>query len=218
MEERDVDAYLDSRKLNIDCKKAIEEAIALNFDGLHLKEDAAKQVLEQFGEERMTFVMANTLRELSYDGRFSKQNKDWAEHIEIPENINQGKNLNQDYVIESHPAVLDGFIDMARAEIRMQKIEQALDEAEVTITADTRGFEADGHAGTWHTVDEREYAGEKFFFMEHDEYGSDVAGIIVSEHGQLVAEDIWNGYDAEALEAISEYLQEKGISVEGLMP
>ena len=55
-------------------------------------------------------------------------------------------------MIESHPAVLDGFIDMARAEIRMQKIEQALDEAEVTITADTRGFEADGHAGTWHPV------------------------------------------------------------------
>ena len=218
MEERDVDAYLDSRKLNIDCKKAIEEAIALNFDGLHLKEDAARQVLEQFGEERMTFVMANTLRELSYDGRFSRQNKDWAEHIEIPENINQGKNLNQDYVIESHPAVLDGFIDMARAEIRMQKIEQALDEAEVTITADTRGFEAEGHDGTWHTVDEREYAGEKFFFMEHDEYGSDVAGIIVSEYGQLVAEDLWNGYDTGALEAISEYLQEKGISGEGFMP
>ena len=213
MEERDVDAYLDSRKLNIDCKKAIEKAIALKFDGLHLEEDAATQVLKQFGEERMTFVMANTLRELSYDGRFSKQNKDWAEHIEIPENINQGKNLNQDYVIESHPAVLDGFIDMARAEIRMQKIEQALDEAEVTITADTRGFEADGHAGTWHTVDEKEYAGERFFFMEHDEYGSDVAGIIVSEHGQLVAEDLWNGYDAGALEAISEYLQENGTTL-----
>ena len=213
MEERDVDAYLDSRKLNIDCKKAIEEAIALKFDGLHLEEDAATQVLEQFGEERMTFVMANTLRELSYDGRFSRQNKDWAEHIEIPENINQGKNLNHDYVIESHPAVLDGFIDMARAEIRMQKIEQALDEAEVTITEDTRGFEADGHAGTWHTVDERAYAGEKFFFMEHDEYGSDVAGIIVSEHGQLVAEDLWNGYDAGALEAVSEYLQENGTTL-----
>ena len=54
--------------------------------------------------------------------------------------------------------------------------------------------------------------------MEHDEYGSDVAGIIVSEHGQLVAEDLWNGYDAGTLEAISEHLQEKGISEEGLMP
>ena len=45
-----------------------------------------------------------------------------------------------------------------------------------------------------------------------------VAGIIVSKHGQLVAEDLWNGYDAGALEAVSEYLQEKGISVEELMP
>lgn len=213
MEERDVDAYLDSRKLNIDCKKAIEEAIALKFDGLHLEEDAATQVLEQFGEERMTFVMANTLRELSYDGRFSRQNKDWAEHIEIPENINQGKNLNQDYVIESHPAVLDGFIDMARVEIRMQKIEQAIGENEVTITAETRGYEAEEHNGTWHTVDEREYAGEKFFLMEHDEFGSDVAGIIVAENGQLVAEDLWDGFDAGALEAVSEYLQENGTTL-----
>ena len=216
--ENNLDAYIDSRKLNMDCKKAIEEAIARNFDGMHLKEDAAKEVLERFGEERMTVVMANTLQKFSYDGRFSRQNRDWAEQIELPKSMNMARNMNQKYVIESHPAVLNGFIDIARAEIRMQKIEQALDEAEVTITADTRGFEADGHDGTWHTVDEKEYAGEKFFFMEHDEYGSDVAGIIVSEHGQLVAEDLWNGYDAGALEAISEYLQEKGISVEELMP
>ena len=59
-----MDAYLDSRKLNLDCKKAIEEAIRENFDGLHLKQDAAKEVVERFGEERMTFVMANTIREL----------------------------------------------------------------------------------------------------------------------------------------------------------
>ena len=213
MEERDVDAYLDSRKLNIDCKKAIKEAIALKFDGLHLEEDAARQVLEQFGEERMTFVMANTLRELSYDGRFSRQNKDWAEHIEVPENISRGRNLNLDYVIESHPAVLDGFIDRARAEIRMQRIEQAIGENEVTITTETRGYEAEGHNGTWHTVDEKEYAGEKFFLMEHDEFGSDVAGIIVAENGQLVAENLWNGFDAGALEAVSEYLQENGTTL-----
>ena len=213
MGERDVDAYLDSRKLNLDCKKAIEEAIRENFDGLHLKQDAAKEVVERFGEERMNFVMANTIRELSHDGRFSRQNKDWAEHIEVPENISRGRNLNLDYVIESHPAVLDGFIDMARAEIRMQRIEQAIGENEVTITAETRGYEAEGHNGTWHTVDEKEYAGEKFFLMEHDEFGSDVAGIIVAENGQLVAEDLWNGFDAGALEAVSEYLQENGTTL-----
>ena len=213
MGERDVDAYLDSRKLNIDCKKAIEEAIRENFDGLHLKQDAAKEVVERFGEERMNFVMANTIRELSHDGRFSRQNKDWAEHIEVPENISRGRNLNLDYVIESHPAVLDGFIDMARAEIRMQRIEQAIGETETMVTADIRGYEVEGHNGTWHTVDEKEYAGEKFFLMEHDEFGSDVAGIIVAENGQLVAEDLWNGFDEGALEAVSEYLQENGTTL-----
>ena len=50
MGERDVDAYLDSRKLNLDCKKAIEEAIRENFDGLHLKQNAAKKSWNALGK------------------------------------------------------------------------------------------------------------------------------------------------------------------------
>lgn len=46
-----------------------------------------------------------------------------------------------------------------------------------------------------------------------DEYGSEVADIIVSENGTLVAEDLRNGFDAEAGFAISEYLEENGASV-----
>lgn len=212
--QKDADAYLDSRKLNIDCKKAIEEAIQENYDGIRLKDDAAKDVVKRFGEERMNFVMANTIRESFLEGRFSKQNKEWAEHINIPENISHGRNLNLDYIIESHPVVLDDFISMARFEIRMLKIERAIEDAEVPITADTNDYVADGHEGAWHTIEERKYAGEKFFLMEHNEFGSNVAEIIVTENGQLVAEDLWNGFDKGALEAISEYLQDKGISVE----
>lgn len=212
--QKDADAYLDSRKLNIDCKKAIEEAIQENYDGIRLKDDAAKDVVKRFGEERMNFVMANTIRESFLEGRFSKQNKEWAEHINIPENISHGRNLNLDYIIESHPVVLDDFISMARFEIRMLKIERAIKDAEVPITADTNDYVADGHEGVWHTIGERKYAGEKFFLMEHNEFGSNVAEIIVTENGQLVAEDLWNGFDKGALEAISEYLQDKGISEE----
>lgn len=41
MQERNVDTYLDSRKLNIDCKNAIEQAISDNFDGMSLNPGAA---------------------------------------------------------------------------------------------------------------------------------------------------------------------------------
>ncbi len=242
--QNDADTSLDSRKLNIDCKNAIEQTIKENYDGTHLNPNGAFAVIENFGVERVSFVLANTLHQRFKDGRFSDRNKQWGASIKIPENIRQGVDLNKDYIVNSHSAVLNGFIDLVRHEIAARRIEEILgkkrvdfagkakgyateidmnnhsdiDEAEVTITADTKGFEAEGHDGTWHTAKEKEYAGEKFFLMEHDEYGSDVAGIIVSEQGQLVAEDLWNGYDAGALEVISEYLQEKGISVEGLMP
>ena len=46
---------------------------------------------------------------------------------------------------------------MARFEIRMLKIERAIEDAEVPITADTNDYVADGHEGAWHTIEERKY-------------------------------------------------------------
>ena len=73
------------------------------------------------------------------------------------------------------------------------------------ITNQTRGTAVEGHFGTWHTVEEKEIAGETFFRMEHDEYGDSVAGIIVNTDGKLVAEDLEHGFDVGAMEAIQAY-------------
>ena len=51
MEHGAADDYLDSRKLNLDCKNAIEEAIKENFDGMHLAQETAEKVLEAYGAE-----------------------------------------------------------------------------------------------------------------------------------------------------------------------
>lgn len=217
MQERNIDAYLDSRKLNIDCKNAIEQAITENFDGMSLTLDTATGVIEKYGEERVAFVLANTLKQLSYDGRFSDGNKRWADGIDVPENISRGIDLNRDYIVSSNPAVLNGFIDMARNEIRTRKLEEMLGVKNQHITENTRGYEADGHTGTWYAVDMKTYHDERFFQMRSEEYGQEVADIIVSENGTLVAEDIWHGFDEGAREAISEYLEEKGATVYDLM-
>ena len=217
MQERNVDAYLDSRKLNIDCKNAIEQAITENFDGMSLTPDTATGVIEKYGEERVAFVLANTLKQLSYDGRFSDGNKRWADGIDVPENISRGIDLNRDYIVSSHPTVLNGFIDMARNEIRTRKLEEVLGVKNQHITETTRGYEADGHTGTWYAVDMKTYHGERFFQTRNEEYGQDVADIIISENGTLVAEDIWHGFDDGAVEAISEYLEENGATVYDLM-
>lgn len=213
MEEKNVDAYLDSRKLNIDCKNAIEQAIKENYDGMYLNHDVALSVIDEYGAERVAFVLANTLKYLSYDGRLSNANKHWAEGINVPENISRGMDLNRDYIVSSHPAVLDGFINLARNEIRTRKLEQIVGIRNVHITKDTRGYEADGHMGTWYAIDVKEYHGESFFQMRSEQYEKEVADIIVSENGTLVAEDVWHGFDEGATEAISEYLEGNGATV-----
>ena len=211
MEHGRADDYLESRKLNLDCKKAVEDAIRENFDGMHLAHDAAEEVLEEYGAERVAFILANTVQHLEHDGRFSIGNKAWAKGYEIPENINRGMDMNADYVVNSHPAVLDGFIGLARDGIQEQELGK---EENVRINEETKGFIANGHFGTWRTVEAKEISGELFYRMEHEEYGDSVASIIVNQQGELVAEDLEHGFDQGAVEAIGEYFLEKGIEME----
>ncbi len=117
MEHGEVDKYSDSRKLDRECREAIEGTIRQNFDGMHLKHDIVKPLAEQYGSERMAFVLASTIQQESWDGRFSVDNKAWASEFYIPENIVHGIDMNRELIVSSHPAVLDGFIDMFRNEV-----------------------------------------------------------------------------------------------------
>ena len=47
-----------------------ETAIRENFDGMHLKKECLNTVMEEYGPDRMDWVLANTVRHLEYDGRF----------------------------------------------------------------------------------------------------------------------------------------------------
>lgn len=104
--------WRDSFRMNIACKKAIEDAIRQSFDGMHLKEDCVKGVIEQFGFKRTAWVLANTIQQKEWDGRFSPANKEWAKQVFIPPDDNH----NSLFVVNSHPAVLDGFVNPYRRE------------------------------------------------------------------------------------------------------
>ena len=102
--------------IRIECKDAIEQAVAENFDGYTLTGDAAEGVIRQYGKERVAIVLANTITQLSYDGRFSPDNKEWAKSL-VPSADWQ----TRDYIVTSHPAVLDGFTNQAREYIERDR-------------------------------------------------------------------------------------------------
>lgn len=121
IDRNEKDLFRASHKLNIACKKAVETAIRENFDGMHLKTGCIAQVLEEYGTDRVNWVLANTVQQKDYDGRFSRDNKEWAKSFPVPESGASGYDLRCDFIVESHPAVLDGFIHLARKEQAMEQ-------------------------------------------------------------------------------------------------
>ena len=118
---QDVEQYKLSHKQNIACKNAIEQAIRENFDGLRLGKNSGKQVIADFGSDRVNLVLANTVQRKDYDGRFSHDNKAWAKVFNIPEDMVFDRDRRNDFVVDSHPAILDGFINQTRKALALLK-------------------------------------------------------------------------------------------------
>lgn len=114
------EAYRASLRANEACKEAIEAAIRKGFDGMNLQKDAARSVIEQFGMERVQYVLANTVQIKMWDGRFSGDNKSWAERFRIPGDGRKGDEHRFDYEVSAHPVIVNGFINQVRKEEREQ--------------------------------------------------------------------------------------------------
>ena len=136
-EHGELELYRVSNRANNICKQAIEETILKNFDGMRLTAGCEKPVIEMFGPDRVELILANTLQQKSWDGRFGKDNIEWARSIPIKPDIStMGNDRNMWNVVDSHPAVLDGFVRHARRsieEMRNPSLRQQLANAKAQV-------------------------------------------------------------------------------------
>ncbi|MFA0814548.1 MAG: DUF3849 domain-containing protein [Anaerofustis sp.] len=117
-ENDELEQYRVSYKANVACKNAIETAIRDNYRDNCLGKEAVKQVADQFGYERIFFVLANTVQRKDFDGRISYDNKDWAKTIHVFEDKNYfGEDRRSSFEVDSvNPGLTDIFINQARRE------------------------------------------------------------------------------------------------------
>ena len=98
--------WRESRKENIACARAIDKAIADGYDGMHLREGIPAEIAGQFGMDRVAWVLASTLHEKQYDGRFSRENKTWGEAQRITYDQRA-----YEYCCNAHPVLVNDVID-----------------------------------------------------------------------------------------------------------
>ena len=74
---------------------------------------------EQFGHERILYVLAITIRQKDWDGRFSADNKQWAKTVPVSENPDAwGTDRNCYLAVNSHSGLVDLFTKLAREDAR----------------------------------------------------------------------------------------------------
>ena len=109
-EKGELDRYKESNRLNADCAKAITENIsASNYEPNYYDlKGAAKKVIEQYGQKRVSWVIAGHIQLHGGDARYSSANRQWADSFEVPYKV-------QHYcVINSHACLVDGLTDHVR--------------------------------------------------------------------------------------------------------
>lgn len=117
-EHGELEQYRASRKACTACKEAIEKAIADHYHDNRLSLEAVHQVLKEFSYERVSFVLAVTVRQKDWDGRISRDNKAWAKTVPVYEDRDYfGSDRNVYFVVDrSHPGLIDLFVTQARQE------------------------------------------------------------------------------------------------------
>ena len=81
--------------------------------------------------------------------------------------------------------------------------------SDTRLSIDTTGYEIEGKKGTWLAQDYILMNEKKWFLMEHEEYGTRAAYVILSEEGTVVMNDCYNGFDEEARRNIQNFMQQQ---------
>ena len=109
-EHGESEQYHRSHELNNACREEMDKAISENFDGMRLKEGFERELMERYGRERVEYLLATTVKENAWDGRYSRENMEWADSIPVSESESERIAC----CLHSHPAVIDGLIRRIR--------------------------------------------------------------------------------------------------------
>lgn len=119
LEHGELEQSRQSHRANLDCKRAIEESISKNFNGMRLDRGAVSEVMEHYSPERVALILAATVSTREWDMRFSSSNKQWALSYPFPASVTEsGFDRRHQYAVTTHSAVLDGFINLVRQHIK----------------------------------------------------------------------------------------------------
>lgn len=97
------DSFAETRR----CADALQKLIADNHANMSLNvKNVVESAVAEFGEQRVSLVIASTIQMRKGDGRFSNANREWANSIDVPQDGHHDR-----VFVNSHSCLIDGVVD-----------------------------------------------------------------------------------------------------------
>ena len=130
-----------------------------------------------------------------YGIQFSYPEFEDVDSLEVAENLCAGNYAIAREIVENKTTAAT-FEEIEEIEKKLDsgmsigEIEE-IEEIEETITSNSDGIEIDGYIGNWYVIDK--YNG--LYLLEHETYGDETEHLIVDGYGNIIKNDVWNGFD-----------------------
>lgn len=106
----EIGQWKESHAENLRCRDVIDGMVSERYRNNILPHSIITDACKEFGISRVGWVLANTVAENNYDGRYGKANKQWANTaFYFPD-----EERNYEYELRSHPALVDGLVGYYR--------------------------------------------------------------------------------------------------------
>ena len=105
----EAEEWRESLAENIRCRIFLDDQVRQCYKDNILSPEGLENTVKEFGYDRTMWVIANTITVRKGDGRFQRQNNDWARNFEIPKS-----NRNYEFALNSHSCLVDGLADQVR--------------------------------------------------------------------------------------------------------
>lgn len=135
-EQGEIEIYRESRKANSACADMIDAVLSKHYNNNRIdSESALNDLLERFSADRIALVTALNIRSKDWDGRISRENKEWANEF-LANFAPEIRERPDGCFLTTHPGIINLFANTVRSHLEKEKELAAQEKDEIYDTLD----------------------------------------------------------------------------------
>ena len=152
----ELEQFWKSSSLDSSCQLAINSALLVRIGRNNHVSESLKRILEDYGRDRVEWILAHSIVQKKDDGHISEENRQWAASFHVPRNDPIGGSFWLSCVVDGSAELLEQAVNLVRKELTIDRGRTAGKERKDSILKQLSTLQAAGGGQPKKSVADRE--------------------------------------------------------------